>query len=133
MNLQETENLGQKIFSEKSEVLFAYLYGSFLKTKFYEDIDIGIIIKDDFKPNVFYEAKIAKQFEAAFKKNFDIRILNEMPLRFLYVLLKNSKLLFSRDDNQRVKFESRVLTEYLDLKPHHDRYERMRKLKYGIG
>jgi len=132
MNLLEIKNLAQQLFSENSEVLFAYIYGSSLKTKFYEDIDIGIVIKDDFKPNVLYEAKIARQFEAAFKENFDIRILNEMPLRFLFIMLKSSKLLFSRDENRRIKFESKVLTEYLDFKPHHDRYERMRKAKYGI-
>ncbi len=133
MNLQEIENFANQTFSEKSEVLFVYIYGSFLKTKFYKDIDIGIVVKDTFKPNVLYEARIAKQLEAAFKINFDVRILNERPSRFLFQLLKNSRLIFSRAENQRVKFETRVIKEYLDIKPHYDRYEGMRKLRYGIG
>jgi len=137
MQFENIKDTFTEIFLSKSEIIAAYIYGSFLRKNFFEDIDIGILINDDFKPDVLYEFDLAGKLEKKLKndlttfKPIDLRILNGMPLRFLFSIFKDSKILFSRDDFTRVKFESKVVKEYLDIKPHHELYDKMRELKYA--
>lgn len=137
MQFEDIKNAFTEIFSSKGEIIAAYIYGSFLRKNIFEDIDIGILINDDFKPDVLYEVDLAGKLEKKLKndlivfKPIDLRILNDMSLRFLFSLLKKSKILFSRDDFTRIKFESKVVKEYLDIKPHQDLYDKMRELKYA--
>lgn len=130
METQEIEKAAKEILSSKKEIISTYLYGSFLKTGFFEDVDIGLLLENDFKPPNLYEAKIAGEFERRLKLNFDVRILNDRPVRFLFSILKNSKLIYSKDERKRIEFESRVMREYLDIKPHHKLYEKMRRARY---
>lgn len=118
-------------------VIAAYLYGSFLFSEFYEDIDIGLLIRNNFMPNVMYEAQLAGKLEQIFKDTYnsfkpvDVRILNGKPLRFLFSMLKNSKIIYSKNNLERVKFETKIVKEYLDFKPHHEMYDNMRRLRYA--
>jgi hypothetical protein len=137
MNFEEIECTIRKIFTEKDEIISAYLYGSFLHSEFYKDIDIGLLISDGFKPEALYEAKIARKLEKELKNIFnifkpvDIRVLNGKPLRFLFSVLKNSKIVYSSNDLKRVQFEARIIKEYLDFKPHYEIYDNMRRLRYA--
>jgi len=131
MKLEQIEKIAVEIFSQKDEVIIVYLYGSFLRSHFYNDLDIGILIKEEFESDLFYETGIARQFEKKLKINMDLRVLNEAPLRFLFNVLQNSKILFCRDEHRRIEFEAKIMKEYLDLKPHHDLYEEMRGMKYA--
>jgi hypothetical protein len=134
MKLEEMKKVAEEIFSERKEVIVAYIYGSFLRSEFFEDIDVGLLIEDSFKPNALYEARIAGQFEQKLKgklKNFNVGVLNGGSVRYLFSVLKNSKVLYSRDERKRVEFESKVMKEYLDVKPHHELYEKLRRLRYG--
>ncbi|TFF96337.1 MAG: hypothetical protein EU547_06515 [Promethearchaeota archaeon] len=119
---------------DKDEILFTYLYGSFLKSKSYNDIDIGIYVSKNYETNTFYEIEIGNEFENLLgKESFDIRILNGRSLRFLFNMLKNSSLIFSRNDKERVKLDSMIMKQYLDIKPFYEYYNKMRELRYGIN
>ncbi len=137
MKIEEIENIFRKIFLQNEEIIAAYLYGSFSYSENYEDIDIGLLIRNNFKPNVIYEAQLAGKLEQIFKdtyntfKTVDVRILNGKPLRFLFSMLKNSKIIYSKNDLERVKFETKIIKEYLDFKPHHEMYDHMRRLRYA--
>lgn len=133
MKLEELKRAGEEIFSEREEVITAYLYGSFLNTESYEDIDIGLLVKNEFNPDALYEARIAGEFQRKLKEDFDVRILNNRPVRFLFSLLKNCQILYCMDDFRRADFESKVMVKYLDIKPHHEYYEKMRRQKYVSG
>ncbi|MHA1257114.1 MAG: nucleotidyltransferase domain-containing protein [Promethearchaeota archaeon] len=137
MKIEEIENIFKEIFLQNEEIIAVYLYGSFLYSDNYEDVDIGLLIRNNFKPNIMYEAELAGKLEQIFKdtnkgfKPFDVRILNGKPLRFLFSLLKNSKIIYSKKDLERVKFETKIMKEYLDFKPHHEMYDNMRRLRYA--
>ena len=77
MNLERIKKIAIEIVSERDEVLIVYLYGSFLRTPFYNDIDIGILIKEEYERDLFYETEIARQFEKKLKFNVDLRVLNK--------------------------------------------------------
>ena len=73
-----------EVLSEKKEIIVSYLYGSAVYSKFYQDIDVGLLISNSFKPELMYEAKIAGKLEKKLNNNFginkpiDVRILNEL-------------------------------------------------------
>lgn len=133
MKLDEVRRAAKEIFSKREEVITAYVYGSFLHTTSYEDIDIGLLIEDEFKPDALYEARIAGELEKELIEDCDVRILNDRPVRFLFSMLKNCQILYCKDETERIDFESKVMVKYLDIKPHHEYYERMRRKKYVKG
>jgi len=108
-NFQEIEKAAKEAFSKKEEVIVAYIYGSFLKSNHFEDVNIGILVKDDCDIGPFYEAKIPGEFERRLKLKFDVRILNGRPARFLFSVLKNSKLIYSKDEHKKIEFESKIM------------------------
>ncbi len=91
----------KKQLLKRKEIVFVYLYGSFLKDPCFRDIDIGIYLNEKIiKPSRFfyYQLEIGKGLEIPAKYLIDIRILNEAPSYFLASVFHKGKLLFSRDD-----------------------------------
>lgn len=137
MNLEKIKSTVEEKLSNKKEIIAAYLYGSILISEFYKDIDIGLLISDNFKPKALYEASLAGELEKAFKTTLnlstaiDIRILNDKPLRFLFSVIKNSEIIFSSDEQKTVHFSAKIMKEYIDLKPHFEIFDNMRKLHYA--
>jgi len=137
MNIEELKKVITEVLTERKEIIVSYLYGSVLYRDFHEDIDIGLLISDNFKPKLMYEAKIAGKLEKKLINTFretkpvDLRILNDKPLRFLFSMLKNSKIIYSNDESKRVQFEAKIMKEYLDIKPHFEIYDNMRELRYA--
>ncbi|RLJ02560.1 MAG: nucleotidyltransferase domain-containing protein [Candidatus Aenigmatarchaeota archaeon] len=119
----------EDIFKKRAEILFAYLYGSAARGEAGKgsDIDIGVFVKNDFKPEPFYEVKISEEVEnLTGLKNVEVVVLNGKPLRFLNQVLRHGKLLFSRDERARVLFETYVTKAYIDMKPYYREYDEMR-------
>jgi len=117
------------ILSGEDIVQFAYLYGSFLKGRF-NDIDIGVYLKERVREKDIIEFEMSKGVELSRKLGYevDFRVLNRRKIVFLHQVLKNGKLLVCSDEKKRVEFESKVYSEYLDIKYYLDQYnERRRK------
>ncbi|WP_253486912.1 nucleotidyltransferase domain-containing protein [Methanocalculus alkaliphilus] len=98
-----------------------YVYGSFLTTDRFNDIDIGILVSGERKPyDLFkYSMLIASRVEQSFQPRceVDLRILNGAPIRFLYDVIRTGRIVYARDEKERIAFEADVLTTYLDLLP----------------
>jgi hypothetical protein len=137
MNIEELKKVITEVLAEREEIIVSYLYGSVLYSDSHKDIDIGLLIRDDFKPKLMYEAKIAGKLEKKLINTFreakpvDVRILNDKPLRFLFSMLKNSNIIYSSDETKRIQFEAKIMKEYLDIKPHFEIYDNMRELRYA--
>lgn len=92
----------KEILLKDENIVFAYIYGSFVNEDLFRDIDVGIYLKDIEKKKVFdYEFKIS--YEISEKLNLDIeivdvRVLNFAPYNFLNNVFRTGKLLFSRDE-----------------------------------
>jgi len=129
IKVKELERVVKELFKNHEEIQLAYLYGSYAKgvqTEF-SDIDIGIIIKKDFKETPLYFAKLSLDIEKHFnyKINVDLRILNNAKPRFLFQIIKSSKVLFVRDKTFLYEFELKVLYQYQDIKPMLDMYDKI--------
>jgi len=121
--MSEKEEIIKKIAETLSgfkEVELGYVFGSFYSGREFEDIDIAILLS---KPPSIYESarfgiKVTGALEGAMghKFEFDVKILNFSPSYFQHEVMKNGKLLFCRDEAKRVRYESGVLSEYLDYR-----------------
>ncbi len=137
MELERIIKEFREVLSERKEIIASYLYGSALHSDNFKDIDIGLLIEEEFNPELMYVEEIAKALDNRIKvtldkvKPVDIRLLNGRPLRFQFSVLKNSRLIDVKDESKRIEFESRVMKEYIDIKPHFEMYEEMRKLRYS--
>jgi predicted nucleotidyltransferase len=114
----------------------AYLYGSMatgLATGS-SDMDIGLLTSADLRPKARLQLELHLEQELAERcnlSNADVRILNGTPLRFQGRVLTEAVLLYSRNEERRVEWESRVRSAYFDFLPviDHLQKEFFRKLK----
>ena len=128
--LAKLKSAAREIFAGRAEVVAAYLYDSSPVTKDYEDIDIGFLLDRRFRPPAMYEVVMAREFEKRLPEEFDVRILNGRPVRFLFQVIKNGELLFCSNEDERVILDVRVMKEYFDMRPYFELYDRMRRERY---
>jgi predicted nucleotidyltransferase len=127
-----------KVLSEESDILFAFLFGSYAKGTQDEksDIDIAVYLKDEsiLERVPLYPSRLAIKIERALdkKKTVDVRILNGSTLRFRSQVLRFGKLLHSKDEKKRIEFETSSLLQYYDFKPHLEMYDAARRVRLGI-
>ena len=118
------------VLADHSEIVLAYLFGSIARGEAgkHSDVDIGILLAYNFRPDRFYEVKLAEEIEEKTGiKNVEVTILNDKKLSFLNQVLRYGKILFSRDEMARIKFETTITKKYIDLKPYFEEYNRMRR------
>ncbi|NOZ83616.1 MAG: nucleotidyltransferase domain-containing protein [Epsilonproteobacteria bacterium] len=113
MNENQKLNIIDKIselIKNDSDILFAYIFGSFAESDEFSDIDIGIYTKD--AAGIKMEFKLENEIEKMVKIPIDVRIINNAPISFVYNVL-NDKILI-KDDEKRADFEGQVLKNYFD-------------------
>ncbi len=121
MNLFEKQNRLNQFFAQ-SPVNAAYLAGSLSnRTSFghLSDVDIAILLMDQIKSDQFLDyqlyffSELAKRLES---DSIDVVILNQASLLLKLQVIKYGQILFSRDEKQRVSFETKAVMDYLDFK-----------------
>lgn len=117
----------EKFFQKRKEVLFCYIFGSFAYNNYNSksDVDIAIYLDKKKKMDFFEERlELISEISRILKKEADILILNTAPLFLKYVVLKEGKLFFSRNEKQRINFELKAINEYFDFKPILEKYNK---------
>jgi len=128
----------KEILEKETDVLFAYLFGSYAKGTQDKDsdIDIAIYLRDEgiLEKDPLYPSRLAIKIERGLtgKKTVDVRVLNDSTLRFRSQVLRYGKLLHSRDEKKRIEFETKSLSCYYDFKPFLEMYDAARRERIGI-
>lgn len=121
MNLFEKQARLNQLFTQ-SPVNAAYLAGSLsTRTSFghLSDVDIAILLTDQIKADQFLDyqlyffSELAKRLES---DTIDVVILNQASLLLKLQVIKYGQILFTRNEKQRVSFESKAVMDYLDFK-----------------
>lgn len=121
----------KRVLKGHEEILVAYLYGSTVKG--YEgkrsDIDVGLLLKEDFEAEALYPARIAREIKKKcnLDQEVDVRILNKRAYRFLHQVIREGEVILSTDERERVKFETSVIDGYIDFKPFYEQYDQKRR------
>lgn len=127
LSFEEKQQLCDRLaalLSKKEEILFAYIFGSFLRGAF-RDIDIGIFLQEGSSGRAAplrYET--ALELEESTGVPVDVRVLNTAPLPFAYSVLQSGEVLVSRDERVRCEFVCRIYAEYHDFAYYRKRYQR---------
>ena len=99
----------------------AYLYGSYAKGTPNEnsDVDIALVVTENMSQNKMLkmEMKIGALLDKKFKTCFDIRCINDAPLRVKGEIITSGQLLYCSDEHFRITFETYVRDRYFDFLP----------------
>jgi predicted nucleotidyltransferase len=101
----------------RDDVLFAYLFGSYVKGAVtnMSDIDIAVYTVSD---TIDSDTRLSllRDLSWALKKDkLDLVFLNTAPVSLSYRILQNHMLLTDKDPLQRHQFESLVIRKYFDF------------------
>jgi len=99
-----------EILSSRKEIIFSYVYGSFIKEESFRDIDIAIYVGED--KGFIFESTLSMELTEAVKLPVETRILNSAPVSFQINVIKEGKLLFSKDEKKRTDFIENVSRKY---------------------
>jgi len=114
---QKIEIILRDILERKEEIIFAYIFGSFLDDLFFRDIDVGVYLKNISRKEAFnYELELGCEIESKIKIPVDLKIINFAPLYFQFHILQG-KILFVKDEELWANFLDLTLRKYLDFKP----------------
>ncbi|MFQ6071035.1 MAG: nucleotidyltransferase domain-containing protein [Candidatus Aminicenantales bacterium] len=119
-----------KELSRRGEVKFAYIFGSYAKasTCSLSDIDIAVYVDEKIKEDRVFNLRlelIARVSKLLKREDIDLIILNGSDISLAFEVIYYGKLIFSRDELQRIRFEARVMSLYFDRKYYYDRHARL--------
>src|SRR5215470_18082676 len=121
MNLFEKQAKLNQLFTQ-NPVNAAYLTGSLAGRATFgqmTDVDIAVLLMEQIKSDQFLDyqlylfTELAKRLES---DTIDVVILNQASLLLKLQVIKYGRILYCRDEKQRVAFETRAVMDYLDFK-----------------
>ena len=102
----------------------AYIFGSFLKSDAFSDVDVGILIDHKLDSPLNLELNLEIELEDIVNYPVDVRVLNSAPLSFCQSVIRYGRVILERDTNLRADFMGKILKEYFDFSPYRRRYFR---------
>jgi len=119
----------REVMEKEEDILFGYLYGSYVSGPLLpdSDIDIAIYLKpNDLKKYLEIEKRLLSTLiDRIHSDRIDLKILNMLPLIHQYYVLKGGIPIFIKDEKARVDFDTRVMLRFFELKPYLDEYKDM--------
>lgn len=117
LTADEKENLLTSLKRELEnldDVVFAYVHGGFVEMEVFRDVDVAVWIKDP-QDAFHYEVDVSAMIEARLGAQVDLHVLNEAPLSFRNHVFARGKLLFSRDEEARIRLVDETVRQYADV------------------
>jgi len=114
------ERLLEKIrefLKNRDEVVFAYVFGSFVEGETFNDIDLAVYV-DEFHPVVkdtFYDVKLSLQLEKILGFPVDVVLLNRVNSIIIF-RASQGLLIKSSNEDLRVDFVTRHWKLYWDIR-----------------
>jgi len=104
-------------FTREESVVVAYLFGSVAKGAAgrLSDVDVAVLLSEAYDLTLDYRLYLMGELAEIIGREADVVILNEAPPLLRYEVIKFGKILYCRDEYERVAFEERTLDEYLDM------------------
>lgn len=102
-------------------IALAYLFGSAARGEAtpLSDVDIALVLETGatISSRLHLELEIEDDIAARGVSQADIRIINDAPLELKGEVVTEGRLLYVRDDDFRIEFETRTRAEYFDFQP----------------
>jgi predicted nucleotidyltransferase len=122
LSVQEKARMTDLLTDElknRSEIAFAYVYGSFAENDDLpvHDIDIGVHVSGVSDSGATpYALELASALSQKAGMPVHVAVINYAPAPFLYHVVRG-KAVFTRDDDLRSRVVEHAIRRYLDIKP----------------
>lgn len=87
-------------------------------------IDIAVQLDDTVKPEDFLSLNLELAYRAGVGPIDGVVVFNDAPLRLVGRVLADRRVIYSRDDVARVRFEVQMRARALDFEPHAAAFDR---------
>jgi len=117
---KQIQNKITEYLRERDEVIFAYIFGSFVAKEYYHDIDVAVYLSDNFDKNDLkkfpygYESGMISQLNILVRKNIDFIVMNNAELYIQKKIINEGVLLFSKNERKRINYENYIRKMYID-------------------
>lgn len=118
LDKENIENILKGKLSNRQEITFAYLHGSFLLPVPCGDVDLAVYLDETAlsQKHWEYEAELAMSLDHLVGMPVDVLTLNHAPVALRYHVTRG-KVLLSRDEKNRFNFLEQTWREYFDYQP----------------
>lgn len=108
-----------EVLQRHPDVLVAYLFGSTARgtARPRSDIDVAVLLREDGSVLERRLALMADLAEAMGTNRVDVVVLNEAPVALAYRVLRDGRLLLSRDERARIEHRVTTVDRYIDMEP----------------
>jgi len=112
-SLEEISKRVREALSGFDKIIVAYVFGSTAKEKehAFSDIDIAVLLKE---PSIEKTMRIHSLLTGVLGDRVDTLLLNFAPPILRYHVVKNGLRVLTNDEDARISFEARALSEGLD-------------------
>lgn len=107
----------------QEDILFAYIFGSFVREEAFRDIDIAVYSKDE--KGFLYQSDMGYRCTMLTGYPVEVILLNNAEIGLRMNILKEGELLLSKDEEARTDFIERTGKGYIE-------YAHFRNLFLGI-
>lgn len=119
-----------KVVSNDEDIIALYSFGSLAKENLnpLSDLDFAVLLTLRLAKEQRFDRHLSLigEFNRVFKTDeVDLILLNDTPLRFVYQIQKQGKLLFCRDRTDLGRFNEYVVKMYLDFKYFRESFDRV--------
>ncbi len=137
MNKKTLKSTIKAVFGNYSAVTFVYIFGSFVKSDQFRDIDIAVFTQNDF--GLLRIGELQAELDTETKMTVDVTLLNGLfkknPL-FAFKIVTEGELLINKSSQQHDDYKTKVLLRYFDTAPLREKInrafrERLKKGKFG--
>ena len=123
----DKEERVREFLSKQKYVKLAYLFGSVAEGKEgkLSDVDIAVFLDESLskKERFYLQLKLISELTGILKTDrVDVVIMNDAPLSLNYEIIKANHPLVVRDKGEKIEFEHRILSRYLDRRYYEKRW-----------
>jgi predicted nucleotidyltransferase len=108
--------------AQYDEIFAVYIFGSFITSKAFSDIDLGVLLQNGYEDPLAYEIELESKLEKLVKFGMDVRVINKAPISFTQNVIRHGQVIVDTDPNRRSDFESYALKKYFDFARFRRRY-----------
>jgi len=108
-----------RICSRDKGIAALYLFGSHAKVTAgpLSDVDLAVLFEKNNRPKTYFAKRL--HLISAFSRTLhtnevELIVLNNAPVSLSYQVVKDGELLYERDRIQRIAFEAKTVSAYLD-------------------
>ncbi|MCK8825742.1 type VII toxin-antitoxin system MntA family adenylyltransferase antitoxin [Fuchsiella alkaliacetigena] len=126
LNKAEIKRVIKEYCLQNKNIIAVYIFGSFIRGTFNQnsDIDLALMLKAELDKMAAFDLKlkVATELEELLGIEVDTVIFSRADLRLKQQIIKG-ELIIGKKNKLRVRRESRVVDDYLDMKYFYDLYE----------